>query len=44
MLAAFVPEYLTDELPFAVSGVAWVLVGRAVGTQREKGVAEATAV
>ncbi len=44
MLAAFVPAYLTDELPFAVSGVAWVLVGRVVGTRRGKGVAEPTTV
>jgi len=44
MVAAFVPAYLTDELPFAVSGVAWVLVGRALGTRREKGVAEPAAV
>ena len=27
MLAAFVLAYLTDKLPFAVSGVTWVLVG-----------------
>ena len=38
-LAAFVPAYLTDELPFAVSGVAWVMVGRALLPGREGAVA-----
>jgi hypothetical protein len=39
-LAAFVPAYLTDELPFAVSGVAWVLLGRALLPGRKEAVAE----
>jgi hypothetical protein len=30
MLGAFVPAYLTDELPFALLGLTWIAIGRAM--------------